>query len=231
MLIALTILSTFVYVTQIINQTPKVQNEEYNQLAEYQQGLRNTLISSLASITNGGNNEILTTNINKLNQIMSTHFYQVILQNNYKLNNIYPYQEGVWVSWNQNNYGVSAVSAQFTLNSIGTSNTVNSEFSITIKTEVTLTGNYLQINETAKQANLSVSLQNEGAQALARNMDFYYQKNNEWIQTVASIANFGDGTYDVNFIAELNQSSDPLIVQIRCEDQRGIIVNATTRCA
>jgi hypothetical protein len=109
--------------------------------------------------------------------------------------------------------------------------TSNYQDSITIITEVRMTGNYNQVTNTTKQANLLISLENEGEPALASNMAFFYQKNNEWTQAdIVNTTNFGDGTYNVSFEAQLNQPSDPLDVLIRCIDQRGITVKTTARC-
>lgn len=228
----MTILSTVAYVTQIISQTPKVPANEHNQFEEYRHNLRNTLISSLSNITNKGNDQILGTNINKLNTIMRTYFYQSIFQIDYTLENVAPYQNGVWLSWDQNNYGVSAIATAFIIKSMETIKISNYQDSIMIITEVRMTGNYNQLDNNTKQVKLLINLENEGEPALARNMVFFYQKNSEWIQAdTVSITNFGDGTYNASFIAPLDQISDPLNVSIQCVDERGITVETTTRCA
>jgi hypothetical protein len=228
----LTILSTVAYVTQIASQTPKIQATKNNQFEEYRHNLRNTLISSLANITNSGNNQIINTNINKLNTIMRTHFYQSIFQIDNILENVAPYQNGVWISWDQISYGVSAVATGFTIKSMETIKTSDYQDTITIITEVRMTGSYNELTNTTKEANLLISLENEGEPALASNMAFFYQKNNEWIQAdTVNITNFGNGTYSVSFIAQQNLPSDPLDVLIQCTDERGITVKTTTRCA
>ncbi len=215
-----------------MSQTPKVPANEHNKFEEYRQNLRNALISSLSNITNKGNDQVLNTNIDKLNTVMRNYFYQSIFQIDYTLENVAPYQKGVWISWEQNNYGVSAVATAFSMKSTETIRTSNYQDSIMIITEVRMTGNYSQLDSTTKQANLLISLENEGEPALARNMVFFYQKNNEWIQPdTINMTGFGDGTYNVSFIAQLDQPSDQLDVSIQCIDERGITVKTTTRCA
>jgi hypothetical protein len=228
LLIALIIISAFTYVTHIISQTPVVKNVEYDHFLEYKQGLRNTIVSSLSNITNGGNVQVLNSNINKFNQIIRTQFYQTIIQINNTLPNDSHYQNGIWLSWSQENYGVSAAITEFTLNSTGISKSTSCKSEVKVISEVSLSGTYFPLNNTA---NLIVYVLNEGKPASARDFSLYYQNNSGWVQgELVNIIDSGDGMYRVSFITQLSQPSDTLIVSIKCEDQRGIIVGANTRC-
>jgi hypothetical protein len=90
----------------------------------------------------------------------------------------------------------------------------------------------MQLNGTLMQANLTVNLLNEGKPALAQNFTFYFENATEgWVKVDSpSINDFGNGTYAVSFIAETYQPSDPLLVSMLCQDQRGIFVGANATC-
>ena len=52
-----------------------------------------------------------------------------------------------------------------------------------------------------------------------------------WVKVDSpSITDFGNGTYSVSFTTETDQSNDPLLVSMLCQDQRGISVGANVTC-
>lgn len=105
------------------------------------------------------------------------------------------------------------------------------EYAVNITSEANLSGSYLQLDDGLQQTNLTVNILNEGKPALAQNFTFYFQNATDWVQVDSpSVTNFGNGTYAVSFIAETDQSNDPLIVSMYCQDQRGISVGANVTC-
>ena len=207
------------------------QGEE-NVFPAYQQSTKNTLISALANITNGGDTSVLTSDLNELNSAITSHSYQAMVQMDYTLLNTLPYQNGIWISWGTDGQGISSAYADFTFNSSAPSTTSNLEYAVNVTSEVDLSGSYLQLNNTTKQANLTVNLLNEGKPALAQNFTFCYQNDTAGWVTVESpsINDFGNGTYAVSFIAETDQPTGPLSVSVLSQDQRGIFVGANLTC-
>ena len=99
LLVALLLLSTAIYVIETEKEVPTAGTGEDNVFPAYQQSIRNTLISALANVTNGGDTGVLTDDLNELNSAITSHSYQAILQMDYTPLNVAPYQNGIWISW------------------------------------------------------------------------------------------------------------------------------------
>jgi hypothetical protein len=232
LLLALILLSTAIYVIETEKAVPIAASGGDNGFSAYEQNIRATLISALANITSGGNAGVLTADLNELNSAIASHSYQAIIQMNYALLNEMPYQNGVWVSWGAQGYGISSVYSSVTLNSSGLSSSSSLEYSVNVTSELKLAGQYLQVNDTIKQANLTLNLLNEGKPALAQNFTFFFENATDWAKVQApNVNDFGNGTYAVSFNAETAQSGDPLVVSVNCLDQRGITVGANVTCS
>jgi len=231
LLIGLLMFSTFVYVTEVINQAPAVETNQNELFPQYQQNLKNTLISALANITSDNNTQVLTQDLERLNQIFSSHFYGSLLQINYTLANTAPYQDGLWISSGQENHTAVGAQVSYQLFSVGKSETSNVVGNVTIASEVYLSGNSSQIYQATKQGNLTLQIFNEGMPALASNFSCYYQDGAQWVRIENfSFTDFGTGTYEMVFSAQLSQPSDPLTVAIYVLDQRGINMRVQAAC-
>ena len=230
LLVALLLLSTAVYVMEVEKEVPTAVAES-NAFAGYKQSARSTLISALANATDGGNSGILGTDLSELKTAIISHSYQALLTIDYNTLNSSGYQNGFLISWGANGQGISSAYATFALASSSPSATSNLEYAINVTSAVNLSGNYQQLNDTTKQANLTVNILNEGKAALAQNFTFSYQNATDWIQVDSpSTTSFGNGTYAVSFTAETPQLNDPLVVSVLCQDQRGIFVGANLAC-
>jgi hypothetical protein len=231
LLVATLLLSTAIYVIETEKEVPTVETGEGNVFPAYQQSIRNTLISALANVTNGGNANVLTTDLNELNAAITSDSYQAMLQMNYTLLNVSDYQNGVWVSWGADGEGVSSAYVSFVFVSSALSTASNLEYAVNVTTEATLSGNY-QPNGNSTQVNLTVNVLNEGKPALAQNFTFYFENaTGGWVNVGSpSITDFGNGTYSVLFTTETDQPSAPLLVSMLCQDQRGIVVGANVTC-
>ncbi len=231
LLVALLMLSTAIFVIETEKNQPKIGTAQNNVFPLYQQAIKNTLVSALANVTGGGDTGILRADIDEVNAAICSNSYQAMLKIDYSLLNTAPYANGLWISGGPDGHGVSSVYATFAFNSSSFSTVTNMEYSVNVTSQVDLSGTYLQLNDTSKQANLTVSLYNEGRAALAQNFTFRYQNETEWIAIDSpSITDFGNGTYAVSFIAQSDQSSNQLLVSVVCQDQRGIFVGANATC-
>ncbi len=231
LLVASLLLSTAIYVFETEKEVPTVDTGENNVYPAYQQSTINTLISALANVTNGGNPSVLTADLNELTRAITSDSYQAMLQMDFTPLNVDPYQNGIWISWGTDGKGVSSAYVSFVFGSSSSSTSSNLEYDVNVTSEVDLSGNY-QLNGNLTQVNLTVNVLNEGKPALAQNFTFYFENATDgWVKVGSpSITDFGNGTYSVSFTTETDQSSDPLLVSMLCQDQRGISVGANVTC-
>ena len=231
LLVATLLISTSIYVIQTEKNVPTVGIDQSNALSEYEQSTKSTLISALANITNGGNISILTSDLNELEAAITSHSYQAMIQMGFTPLNTSPYLDGVWVLWGLNGRGISSTCVRFIFNSSAFSSVSSLEYDLNATSEVNFSGKYLQLNSSLSQVDLTVNVLNEGKPALAQNFLFCFQNSTEWIRVPSpSIIDFGNGTYEALFNAELGQQINPFNVSMLCQDQRGIIIGANTTC-
>jgi len=231
LLVASLLLSTAIYVFETEKDVPTA-GAEVNVLPAYQQSTLSTLISALANVTNGGDSSVLTADLNELNAAITNDSYQAMLQMTYTPLDVAPYQNGLWISWGEDGQGVSSAYVNFVFDSSSSSTSSNWEYDINVTTAANLSGTY-QLNGNITQVNLTVNMFNEGTPALAQNITFYFENAaGGWIQVnLPIITDFGNGTYSVSFTMATDQSSDPLLVSMLCQDQRGIVVGANATCS
>ena len=232
LLIATLLLSTAIYVIETEKEVPTASTGEENVFTGYLQSARNTLISALSNVTSGGDTSVLTSDLNELNTAITSYSYQNMVQMDFTPSDMSPYQNGIWISWGTDGQGISSAYADFTFNSSAPSTASSLEYAVNVTSEVDLSGSYQQLNDTSKQADLTVNLLNDGEPALAQNLTFCFQNDTAGWVTVdsPSISDFGTGTYGVSFIAGTDQPTGPLPVSVLCQDQRGIFVAANVTC-
>jgi hypothetical protein len=227
LLIAVLSISTAIYVIETERQVPQVDSNETNSFSAYKQAMTNTLISALANITNGGDSTILAVNLDELKEAIVLHSYQSMFQLDFTLINSSPYQNGIYLSWGTNGYGISSTCVDFALKTFSFSTTSSLTYTVGVATEAHLAGNCLQINDTADQVNLIINLLNEGKPALGRDFSFYFQNASRWLKVdKPTVIDFYNGTYTASFIAETGQLNENLLVSMLCWDQRFISVGA-----
>jgi hypothetical protein len=232
LLVASLLLSTAIYVIETEKEAPTADAVQNNVFPAYQQSTVNTLISALANVTNGGNPSVLTPDLNELNAAITNDSYQAMLQMNYTPLNVAPYVNGFWISWGSDGVGVSSAYVSFAFNSSASSASSNLEYYVNVTTAADLSGNYFQLNGSFTQVNLAVNVFNEGKPDLAQNFSFYFENaTGGWVNADSpSITDFGNGTYAASFTTQTDQSSNPLLVSMLCQDQRGVSVEANVTC-
>ncbi len=231
LLVAVILLSTVIFVIETGKTVPTTRSGEENVFPAYEQSVRSTLISALSNVTNGGSAKVVNANFDELNLVLTSQSYDAIFEMDYTPLNLAPYQNGLWISWGADGKGVSSGYVNYFFNSSGLSIASSLENAINITSEAAFRGTYLQLNDTFKQAGLTITLQNEGKPALAQNFQFYFQNTTNWIRVYSpSITNFRNGTYAVLFNAETGIQTGPFIVSMYCQDQRGITVGANATC-
>jgi hypothetical protein len=237
LVIALLLLSVVCYVFEVERKSVIQTTTSLNSyVLATKLASRNTVISSLVNVSNGGENEVLTTNLNELSSIIGNqpHFGKCNLL--FTPLNSSPYQSGIWISWGSNGLGVSSAHANFTLDFTGIQADVQLEYYVNITTTLNVEGVYSKLGDTTKKVNVTCTVFNEGEPALAKNITLFYEKDGdlsvqEWIPVDSpSSTDYGNGTYFMSFIAETQTHNDPVLVSVHVHDLRDIFVQANTTC-
>jgi hypothetical protein len=127
--------------------------------------------------------------------------------------------------------GTSSAYSSFRFESYSPTATSNVEYAVNVTSTLKINGNYLQLNDTTKQVNLTINVLNEGKAALAYNFIISYQNATDWLPVdLPKIASFGNGTYTASFNSETVHLNDPVVVSLNCQDERGIFVGARLTC-
>ena len=231
LLIASIFLSTALYVIEVGKETPTVDASQNNIFSGYPQSVKSTMISALANATNSGPTNILAADLNDLKTTLLSHSYRAQLTMDFNTLNSNGYQNGLRIIRGTNGQGISSAYTTFTFASSNPSATSNLEYAVNITSAVNLSGKYQQLTDTKKQVNLTIHVLNEGKPALAQDFTFSYQSEIDWIKVDSpNITSYGDGTYTVSFDVENPLPTDPLVVSMLCQDQRGVFVGANITC-
>jgi hypothetical protein len=225
------LLSTALYVIEVGKEVPTIDANQSDVFSVYKQSTMSTLISALANASGGGNLNVLSVDLDALKTVILSNSYQALLTMDYNPLNSNGYQNGLLISWGANGFGISSACSSFVFASSSPTATSNLEYTLKVTSTVNLSGNYHQIDDTTKQVILTFTVQNEGKAALTQNFNVSYRNVTDWIQVNSSnTTDFGNGTYTVTFNSEQSQPSDPMVVSLLCEDQRGIFVGANLTC-
>jgi hypothetical protein len=200
-------------------------------------GLKNTVTSALVNVSSGGENRILSTNLNSYASIVGNQAYFGKCTVLFTVLDASPYQSGMWISWGADGTGVSGVYANYTLVFTRTESDIQLEHATNITTRLDMEGTYSKLDETSNQVNVTCRVFNEGKSALANNITIYYDfdgdlETTDWTAADSpTIADYGNGTYTASFVAETQTSEeDPLMISAQVYDLRDIFVVANATC-
>jgi hypothetical protein len=233
LVIAILISSTTIYVYEVSREK---NNQDFAPISDLvlaiKQSTRNTMISSLANASNGGAEMILTENLNELSQVLRSlnHFGTSHLA--FAPLNDASYDDGIRLSWNTSDAGVSSVYSNFTLKIYCATENLTLNYALNVTTTITISGYYTQLGGNEKQVNLTCNVYNEAESALARNFTIFYDNLGNWTPIDSSnnlsTLDYGNGTYRISFTAPV--PSDSVQVSVRAHDLREIFVRANTTC-
>ena len=199
-------------------------------------GLKNTVTSALVNVSNGGENTILATNLDKYASFVGNQSYFgkcTILSTTLDLS---PYESGICLSWGSDGTGVSSAYANFTLVFTETTADMDLEHSTNITTCLVVEGVYTKLGGTSKQVNVTCRVFNEGTAALANNVTLYYDFDgnlgtSDWTAANSpTVTDYGNGNYTLSFTAETQTENDPMIISAQAYDLREIFVMANASC-
>ncbi len=233
--IAMIISSTTIYVYELSKETNSTHASPSisNFIIALKQNTKNTMIGSLANISNGGEKSSLTANLDELSQVFRSLNHFEICQLDFTVLNGSNYDSGIWLSWNTSDLGVSSAYLDFALKVYSTTANVTARYAVNITTTVSISGSYTELVGNEKLVNLTCKIYNEGEPALAKNISLFYEKLGTWIPVDSSnnlsINDYGNGTYTISFTADV--PSEQAQVSAHVYDLRDVFVQANTTCS
>jgi len=231
--IAVLISSTTIYVYELSKETNGTDTPSIsNFVLALKQSTKNTMVSSLVNVSNGGEKTVLTANLNELSKVFRSLNHFGICHLDFTALDDSAYNSGIWLSWSISGLGVSSAYANFTLKVYGMASNITVNYAVNITTTVTIDGYYTKLAGNEKQVNLTCKMHNEGEPTLAKNINLFYEKLGSWIPVNSSnnlsIMDYGNGTYILSF--NVNVPSNQVQVSVNVYDLHDIFVQANTTC-
>jgi len=232
LIITLMLISTVYYVLETENQTMSMQTTADSYFSVAKISTRNTIISALANVSNGGDPETLTTNLEELSSMLHAHSYDAEFDLSFTPLNATPYQDGTWISWGGDGSGVSSAYATFVINVSGSSENYSSTYDTNVTTSLNVNGTYA-VEGSYETVNVTCTVYDENGPTLTNRIVIFYQNQTDesWLsvdqQNNLTTVDFGNGTYDIFFTA---YSQGPVNVSVQINDLRDIFVMANATC-
>ena len=235
--IALLVSSTTVYVYELSKETNADSSSPITDFVfALKQSVFNTMIGSLANISDGGEKTVLAANLNELSEVVRSLKQFGITQMGFSLLNDSVYDSGVRLSWNTSGVGISSVYADFTVSVHGMATNVTTNYAVNVTTTITIDGSFISLSGDEKSVNLTCRVYNEGEPALFKNVTIFYENLGSWTPVNSSnnlsIMDYGNGTYTMFFTVNAPPvvPSDSIQVSVNIYDTREILVQANTTC-
>jgi hypothetical protein len=229
LVIALIMISTATY---IYNLSGNIGDSEPYLLNDYVQsiilGSKHAVVSALANITNGGDNETLAADLDAWSTAVGRQYTFGTLALNYTVRSTPPYASGLYLNWTTPGNGISEAYADFGLNASGTELKMQYPFYVNVSTGLGIEGYLTQVSSLTEQVTVVCRFLNEGQPALAQNVTVFYKDSGAWLSpSVAddyALLDYGNGTYRATFT--LVTSATSLDISACVFDSRNIFVRA-----
>jgi hypothetical protein len=231
LIITMLLLSTAYYVFEIEeNVTDNSASIDYAFLATRLSTL-NTVISSLANVSNGGNRSVLMASLDRLASVIESHSYDGERRLLFTPLNSSPYQDGIETSWESTGLGISSAYVGFSLNVSGLSVSYYSAYAVNVTTALTIEGSRTT-NDSETRVNITCRVHDEQGSALANDITLLYQNQTDgtWITVIPlnnNVIDYGNGTYFMSFNV---YTQNVLNVSAQVHDSRDIFIMANTTC-
>ena len=229
LIITMLLLSTAYYVFEIENNVTSDSTSMDYAFQATKVSTVNTVVSSLANVSNGGDPSVLVTNLGTLASAIESHSYDGDSRLLFDPLNSSLYQDGIERVWGSNGSGISSAYVSFSLNASGSSVSYYSEYAVNVTTALTIDWSFTG-NESEQSVNVTCRVYDEQGFALANDLKLLYQNETSgpWIP-VDPLNNLntidcGNGTYFMSFNV-YNQLV--LAVSAQVSDSRGIFVMAS----
>ena len=233
LIIALALLSTELYVYEVGRPIDEVNPDSFSDfIFAVELGSKHVVVGSLANISQGGANQTLQINLERLSSFVGRQYKLGKYVLDFTSREETPYSSGIWISWGTNGSGVSGAYTNFTLRLSDKGVDVNLKYAINITTTLQIQGTYNRLQGDSKEVNVTCNLSNEGNPALAENITLYYKNLDNWLvpgpQNNYTVVDLGNGTYLMSFVADI--SSQDVEVSVHACDQREVNVQANVTC-
>jgi hypothetical protein len=229
LIITILLLSTAYYVFEVKRDVITDETADDSTLAAIRLSSVNTVISALANVSNGGDNSVLLTDLNRLASTISNHTYDGSFGLFFTLSDLPPYQNGTWISWDSNGTAISSARVGFLVNFSGPSTAYSSQYETNVTTALNIEGEYSG-NDAEKDVNVTCRMFNENEPAPISDITVSYENETAgtWFKIDPSnlqMIDYGNGTYLVSFKA---YAQNVLQVSVQVHDLRGIFAVANT---
>ena len=230
LVVSLLVISTFYYLYDVMKAKPESSEQSLDDyVLMVKLGSMHTLVSSLANVTGGGENQLLVVKLevwsNKLKE-ECPYGYCLL---DFQPWNFSPYSSGFYIFWGDNGFGISSCLVTFNLTIYGRNLQSTFEYSINVTTSINVQGFYSVGNGNLKHVTVVCNVFNEGSPALAQSFNLYYQNGSSWIPVQSyGLTDYGNGTYRITFDAYT--STTPVYVSVKACDTRQIYVQANATC-
>lgn len=233
LIIALTIISTELYVYELGKTIGKANTNFFNEhIFAIRLGCQHIVTGSLANVSQEGPNQTLIVNLERWASLVGRQHNLGRAVLNFTTYEMSPYSSGVKILWGSNGLGVSSACADFNLKLLDRELNINVTYTINVTTTLLVQGTYRVIQGNEKQVNVTCNLLNEGRPALAKDITLYYRNLSDWLIPGPSnnytLTDYGNGTYLISFVAEISSSN--VEVSAHVYDQRNIYTQANVTC-
>lgn len=223
------LLSAQLYVFEVGKITVETDSNALNDFVlGLRLGSRHVVIGSLANISNGGQSNTLTSNLQQWSSIVGQQYLLGKSILNYTLNDTAPYSSGIWVDWGTSGTGVSSAYANFAYRLSDKEVVANQSYFVNVTTTVLIESRYKILSLLEKQVNVTINVLNEAQPALAKQITVYYRFLDSWLvpdeTNSYSLSDYGNGTYIASFVTSVSLSD--VEVSVHVVDQRDIFTQA-----
>lgn len=233
--IALIISATILYVYQTSRVVPNGDHpfSLNGYVRNVKLGSRNLMIGSLANISQGGDIQILQTNLERWVSFVESQYHFGKCSLNFELCENSPYSSGVWTEWGSDGSGVTSAEADFSMNLTDKGAEMKVAYAVNVTTSIGVSAVSRWLLD-MHYINVTISVYNEGELALAHNVTVYYEWNEGgWVDasTLDSyvLTDHGNGTYLATFEVRPPRTYNRGI-RVHCYDRRVIYAQTSTTC-
>lgn len=232
LIITMLLLSTAYHIIEMKRNTTRNETTTNYIFSAARLNTINTMVSALANVSNGGERDVLTANLDKLALALRDHYYDTQCDLLFVPLNSSLYQDGIRMSWESGGSGISSACVSFLMSLSEFSTSYNSGYEANVTTTLTINGVYTG-GGSQKGVNVTCSIYNEEEPALANGITLFYQNETEgqWIMVSSlnglNVIDYANGTYLMSFNV---YAQNVLNVSAHVHDLRDIFVMANTTC-
>ena len=225
--ISLTILTIQMY---LFTLNTRHINLKYDILSDYlisiQRGTEHVASASIAHISQGGENSILTINLNRWKYLTSKDYRFGYVHVNTTMYNGVLYNEGVWLDWGTSGTGYSSIAFTAEICIEGRDLEVNLSTKYNVTTKIVASGSYIDLGGDSKQMEVVVNLYSDNSPALPGSITVQYNKTTAFVKasTLGDYmeTDYGNGTKKYTFTDDIIKTGVPLRLEVK--DRRDIFV-------